>query len=377
MNKNCRTFIVVLLILLTGYCGFIPLVHSAEVVISLENSNLIVKDAGFYISDIIDVRTDKSDIGYSLTNLANVRNPIKFKNDFNSELSGFFSDLLPKSDDKIPVVLTIYTFKSYEKVKIYGSYIVTDIEMGFSVVRNNKLIELYDAKVQKTDNGMLDTELLHKNNIISALNDCVDSFIQNMGKDYNIYDGPQSEFSVLPESYIKKSTEPLTIAVAEFDSKNTSMLVASAVSDFLRNSLVKTGKYIVISSNNMKKILEEQQFQQTGCTSRECVVRMGRILNIDYMITGKIIKSDNELYGITTKMLEIRTNNIIDSRDVVANTLDDLPAAAEILALQFAHIDKSFTKRIYVQNTIEDPVSVSSKFWYFIFYGSMIFPGIK
>ncbi|GAI47655.1 unnamed protein product, partial [marine sediment metagenome] len=68
-----------------------------------------------------------------------------------------------------------------------------------------------------------------------------------------------------------------TIAVAEFAGKNVSAMDASVVSDFVRNALVETGKYKVVSRGNMEQILAEQKFQATGCTDQECAVQIGKI----------------------------------------------------------------------------------------------------
>jgi hypothetical protein len=40
----------------------------------------------------------------------------------------------------------------------------------------------------------------------------------------------------------------------------------------------------------MEKILAESSFQQTGCTSSECAVQIGKILNVKHMIVGSLSK---------------------------------------------------------------------------------------
>ena len=43
----------------------------------------------------------------------------------------------------------------------------------------------------------------------------------------------------------------------------------------------------------MEDILKEQGFQQTGCTSDECVVEVGKIIGVQQMVGGSISKVGN------------------------------------------------------------------------------------
>ena len=49
------------------------------------------------------------------------------------------------------------------------------------------------------------------------------------------------------------------------------------VSSFLRQNLVTLSKELqIVDKNNMDKVLAEQGFQQTGCTTQDCVIQMGK-----------------------------------------------------------------------------------------------------
>jgi len=62
----------------------------------------------------------------------------------------------------------------------------------------------------------------------------------------------------------------------------------------------------------MDKILKEQSFQQTGCTDSECAVQIGRLLNMDYMITGTLVKLGSS-YFITVSIIDVETSRIEQS----------------------------------------------------------------
>ena len=68
--------------------------------------------------------------------------------------------------------------------------------------------------------------------------------------------------------------EHQSIAVLEFEGRGISAYEAGSLTDRLRSELVKTGAITVVERGRMDRILEEQDFQLTGCTSDECAVEV-------------------------------------------------------------------------------------------------------
>jgi len=81
--------------------------------------------------------------------------------------------------------------------------------------------------------------------------------------------------------------EKPTVAVMDFAAANTSSGEAAVVSEFVRQAVVRSGKFLVVEKKNQDKILSEQAFQQTGCTSSDCAVKLGKLLNARKMIVGE------------------------------------------------------------------------------------------
>jgi len=82
--------------------------------------------------------------------------------------------------------------------------------------------------------------------------------------------------------------EKINLAVAEFEGRNVSAMDAAAISDFVRTELVKLGYFNVLERKNMEHLLTEQRFQMAGCTTQECAVKMGRLLNCQKIIIGTL-----------------------------------------------------------------------------------------
>ena len=78
----------------------------------------------------------------------------------------------------------------------------------------------------------------------------------------------------------------IVVAVADLDAQNLSQGDAAVVSDWLRGELIRRGRFTVVERQRVQKVLSEQTFQQTGCTSQECAVKLGKLLNADRMVVS-------------------------------------------------------------------------------------------
>ena len=101
-----------------------------------------------------------------------------------------------------------------------------------------------------------------------------------------------------------------TSAVMDLESQEgVSQGVSKIISDCLRTHLVNTGKFIIVTRENMEQILKEQQFQLSGCTSNECVVQVGQLLGVRKMFTGSIGKV-GATYVINLKIIDMQSGKI-------------------------------------------------------------------
>lgn len=133
----------------------------------------------------------------------------------------------------------------------------------------------------------------------------------------------------------RKPGEIINIAVADFSGKNVSQADASIVADFLRTELVQTSIYNVIEKANMDKILAEAAFQQSGCTTSECAVQIGKLLNVRQMVVGTLSKL-MDTYYITVNLVDVETGKIITSYDQEAMSAKELRTACKTLAVRIS-----------------------------------------
>ena len=153
-----------------------------------------------------------------------------------------------------------------------------------------------------------------------------------------------TSFTIAEESKseTKKGKERPNIAVSEFDvteGGGVSKAVAVIVSDAVRDALFNTRRFVVVDRAAMDVILQEQAFQKSGCTTAECAVEIGKILNVKFMIIGSIgfLEDDKGSgkgeYTITVRVVEVETGQTKDSKSLSVMSQTALRKAAQEVAL--------------------------------------------
>ena len=100
-----------------------------------------------------------------------------------------------------------------------------------------------------------------------------------------------------------------TIAVVDFDGKGVSDVEASALTDRFASELFNLGIYRLIERERVGEILEEQGFQQSGCTTAECAVEVGQLLGTEKIITGSISKVGN-VFSVSSRIINVESGEI-------------------------------------------------------------------
>ncbi len=142
---------------------------------------------------------------------------------------------------------------------------------------------------------------------------------------------------VLLTSCLIAQNNQKAIAVLDLDPTGITERDAQFLSDRLRTELFETGAFTVVEREKMNEILTEQGFQTSGCTSLECAVEIGRLLNVQQIVAGNIGKID-EMYSIGLRLIDVQSGAIVKTatRDYEGRLsevlVDIIPEVARILA---------------------------------------------
>lgn len=99
------------------------------------------------------------------------------------------------------------------------------------------------------------------------------------------------------------------IAVVEFQDKGVYGDVASALSDVLVHELSRQNQFSVLEREMLNKILKEQKLQLSGCTTNECLVEIGKLANVHFIVAGSVTRI-GRIYSINARMIDIETGQI-------------------------------------------------------------------
>ncbi|MCB0283889.1 MAG: hypothetical protein KDF60_14985 [Calditrichaeota bacterium] len=104
--------------------------------------------------------------------------------------------------------------------------------------------------------------------------------------------------------------EKIPIAIIDLDANGISISEVKTLTDRLRNELFYSKKFQVLEREKMEEILVEQGFQQSGCTSNECLVEAGKLINVKHIIGGSVGKV-GQTYTVSLRMIDVEKGKII------------------------------------------------------------------
>ncbi len=132
------------------------------------------------------------------------------------------------------------------------------------------------------------------------------------------------------------ANESIRIAVLDFEANDTSKFAAKAVSEFISTEMAKKNELTVIERTQIGAILNEQGFQQTGCTDQSCAVEMGKLLSAKKILLGTLTKT-GAVFVLTAKSVDVETGRIEFAESERCTKEEDLELASKILAVKLVN----------------------------------------
>ena len=130
-----------------------------------------------------------------------------------------------------------------------------------------------------------------------------------------------------------------TLAVLDFEGRGINTLEAATLTDRFTSEIGKTERMILVDRSMVEEILNEQGFQQSGCTTDECAVEVGALLGVQFMISGSIGKL-GETFTIDAKMTSVETGASVETRNVTyIGKVDGLVTEVELLAWDILNLE--------------------------------------
>ena len=130
-----------------------------------------------------------------------------------------------------------------------------------------------------------------------------------------------------------------TVAILDFEARGVSLQEVQTLSERMRTEIGNTNAVRLIERKAVEKIIEEQGFQQSGCTTDECASEVGQLLGVQYMISGAI-GIMGKTYTIDAKMFSVETGETIQTKSVShKGDISGLLIEMEILAWEIVGLE--------------------------------------
>lgn len=100
-------------------------------------------------------------------------------------------------------------------------------------------------------------------------------------------------------------------AVFELEPRGVDSNSTRIIEDALSDGLMRSGKMRLLERSQMKTILQEQGFQQSGaCDGSECAVQVGKVLGVQRGIIGSVGKIGRK-WVLNARMIDVETGEML------------------------------------------------------------------
>ena len=146
--------------------------------------------------------------------------------------------------------------------------------------------------------------------------------------------------NTLSESFFKamrSSKQDDAKKVAVYVSKTGNRDVDIVLGDQLVSGFARSGRYVAIERTNsfLKKLKDEQGYQQSGAVADDDLTRWGQQFGVQYVCIAKSTSWAGD-YFITTRMVDVKTGEVVNSYKIegrkLGNSRDVVQVAQEIAA---------------------------------------------
>jgi hypothetical protein len=105
-------------------------------------------------------------------------------------------------------------------------------------------------------------------------------------------------------------TEPLTVAVFDFDSKDEGVRdLGSKVATLLNANLSADPQILTVERADLEKVLGEQELGLSGTVTPDSAAKVGKLTGAKVLVTGRVFKADDELI-IVAKIIGTETSRV-------------------------------------------------------------------
>ena len=130
------------------------------------------------------------------------------------------------------------------------------------------------------------------------------------------------------------------IAILDFQGEGVSSNESKTFTDRVRTALVGYSQFEVMEREKFEAIMAEQKIQLSGICAEDCIVEVGQVAGVQYMVSGDVRKLRNTLF-VAARIIDVETSKLMASQDLtvpednIQALLKAAPELADALMQQF------------------------------------------
>lgn len=161
----------------------------SQTLISLSSKKAALKNPKFYISEIIDSRSNKEIVGIVQRGMNNKQEIAQFKNGFQDELKNCLAEFLQPRTDLSPLIVRVLKLNVFERTLLTSETAIAELVVEFYKNTDRGIILVKSAGSTVTSTGM-DVTRSHSKNIELCIADCLSQVNTFLINHQTVFDSP-------------------------------------------------------------------------------------------------------------------------------------------------------------------------------------------
>ncbi|HHH54447.1 MAG TPA: hypothetical protein ENK91_12370, partial [Bacteroidetes bacterium] len=152
---------------------------------------------------------------------------------------------------------------------------------------------------------------------------------------------------------------PKKIAVLSVKAENVG-LNSTQLTKILRNSLIELDTFEVLDEYDMMEFLKNKDINPEECLSTKCLVEAGKLLKVDYMLSGSVEKLLDKII-ISLRMVDVNQNRIYKQK--LIEFIDVEKRIKEMLKVSLSemvgkHVDEALKNALIKENQYASTINI-------------------
>jgi hypothetical protein len=112
------------------------------------------------------------------------------------------------------------------------------------------------------------------------------------------------------------------IAILDFEGESVSQNQRKSFTDMVSGALLSYPQFEVVEREKFEYIMEEQQIQLSGLCDEDCIVEVGKVAGVQFMVAGNITDVGDNTIVVAARIINVETSQLMASQSIVVENFN-------------------------------------------------------